>query len=290
MKKFLFSLPLAVPLAWCLVGCASNVNGTDTSANSTTNATTSATNTATSNVATNSATSNDATSNAATNTSSNATDTTSNTAASTSDSSTKKTYQVVDEAQASYPAAIAAAIHKMALPPPPASMKVPDTARVLFSTSKGDITVELNGKAAPLHVKSFLYLAQKNFYNGTTFHRFADLGAGSGQPARIIQGGDPLSKTATFRAMAGSGGPGYTIPREYNALKHNAMVLAMARTQDPDSAGSQFYFTLDATPFLDKENAQDGVGYTVFGKVLKGQNVVLQLRQDDVLKRVAVLK
>lgn len=278
MKKILSSLILTMPLAWCLVGCASNTNGADPTANVTSNDASSSTNTVTSNIVTNTVTS-DAATNTAT---SNATDTSSNTAASPVAASPKKTYHVVDEAQAGYPAAIASAIHKLTVPPPPASMKVPDKARLLFSTSKGDITVELNGKAAPLHVKSFIYLTQKGFYNGTTFHRYV--------PGFVIQGGDPFSKTPTLRAMAGAGGPGYTVPREYNSLKHDAMVIAMARTQDPDSAGSQFYFTLAPQTSLDQENSQDGVGYTVFGKVLKGQNVVLQLRQDDVLKRVTVLK
>ena len=194
----------------------------------------------------------------------------------------QKTYKIADEAQPGYPEELARALRKLTVAPPPASMKAPDKARVQITTSKGVITVELNGKAAPLHVKSFLYLSQKGFYNGTTFHRYV--------PGFVIQGGDPLSKTPNLRQMAGAGGPGYRIPREYNSLKHNAMVLAMARTADPDSAGSQFYFTLEPQFSLDKENSQDGFGYTVFGKVLKGQDVVLKLRQDDVLKRVIVLK
>ena len=282
MKRFFLSLPLAVPLAWSLVGCASTISGTAETSN-------------TANASSTSNTSNDANSgHVDNNVANNATDNSTSTANATSASnpasaskstsasdaasgtaSAKKTYRVVDEAQPSFPAPLVQALHKLAVPPPPASMKVPDKARVLFSTSKGDITVELNGKAAPLHVKSFLYLAQKGYFNGTTFHRFADLSGGVGQPARIIQGGDPLTKSTEYRALAGSGGPGYAIPREYNSLKHSAMVLAMARTGDPDSAGSQFYFTLDATPFLDKENSADGFGYTVFGKVIQGQSVVL---------------
>jgi cyclophilin family peptidyl-prolyl cis-trans isomerase len=115
------------------------------------------------------------------------------------------------------------------------------------------------------------------FYNSTRFHRY--------EPGFVIQGGDPLTKDAAARAGAGSGGPGYQVPREYNSLKHDAMVLAAARTNDPDSAGSQFYFTLQPAPFLD-----EGEGYTVYGKVTKGQDVVLKLRADDVLKKVTVAK
>jgi peptidyl-prolyl cis-trans isomerase B (cyclophilin B) len=171
------------------------------------------------------------------------------------------------------------------VPPPPKDMKVPDKARVRLLTSKGPITVELNGKEAPLHVKSFLYLAKRGFFDGTRFHRFADLMQGSGTPGRIIQGGDPLSKKEETRAQAGTGGPGYQIPRERNALKHDRLVIAAARSDDPDSAGSQFYITQDPVYFLDTT----GDGYTVFGKVVEGQANALKLRQDDELKSATVL-
>ncbi len=295
MKKLLFSLPYAVPLALCLAGCPSS-NGL---ANVPSNAVSSG---SSSNNVANVATSNEAVTSAPSPKTATSKVTPKATPKSVVQTATKttaktapakapdKTYRVVDEAQPGFPPVIVKELHKLAVAPPPASMKVPEKARLLFSTSKGDITVQLNGKAAPLHVKSFVYLAQKGYFNGTTFHRFADLTGGQGDPARIIQGGDPLSKNLKFRALAGAGGPGYTIPREYNSLRHDAMVLAMARTANPDSAGSQFYFTLDATPFLDKDQAQDGFGYTVFGKVVKGQNVVLKLQQNDVLKRVSVVK
>jgi cyclophilin family peptidyl-prolyl cis-trans isomerase len=159
-------------------------------------------------------------------------------------------------------------------------------------TSKGNIEVQLNGKAAPLHVKNFLYLSGRKFYDGTRFHRY--------EPGFVIQGGDPISKFPEYGApyasvtnspsgFHGTGGPGYEVPREYNSLKHDEMALAAARSSDPDSAGSQFYFTLKDVPFLDKEQSQDGVGYTVFGKVLKGKDVVMKLRAGDVLKQVIVL-
>ena len=164
---------------------------------------------------------------------------------------------------------------------PPLSMKVPDTARVVMTTNRGPITLELDGKAAPLHVKSFLYLASKGFYNGITFHRHADLTEdGKGF---IIQGGDPLTKYPDAAIMFGRGGPGYEIPREKNQLTHQKMVIAAARSQDIDSAGSQFYITQDAVPFLDQ-----GDGYTVFGKVVGGKDVAQKLTQGDKILSVKV--
>lgn len=193
-------------------------------------------------------------------------------------------YRVASEADPRMPAGLIAALEKVQVPPPPAKMTVPKRARVTLSTSKGEIGVELNGEAAPLQVKSFLYLAKRGFYNGTTFHRFADLLEGSGQgTGRIIQGGDPLSKNAATKEYSGMGGPGYQVPREHNSLKHDKFIIAAARSQDPDSAGSQFYFTLDPVSFLD-----EGEGYTVFGKVVSGQDVVLKLRANDKLNKIQV--
>ncbi len=179
--------------------------------------------------------------------------------------------------------ALFAAMDHVKVPPPAKDMKVPDKAKVIFETSKGKITVELNGKEAPLHTKSFLHLTKLGFFDKTTIHRFADL-LGGGQ-GRIAQGGDPFTKVESTRKFAGQGGPGYEIPREHNALKHTAMVLAAARSQNPDSAGSQFYFTLDAVSFLD-----DGDGYTVFGKVTEGKDVVLKLKQGDLVKKVTAIQ
>ena len=176
-----------------------------------------------------------------------------------------------------YKAAMAKA-HQMR---PPFAMKVPDKVKVVLKTNRGPITLELNGKAAPLHVKSFVYLAKKGFYNGTIFHRHADLlGGGKGY---IIQGGDPLTKYASTVNMAGMGGPGYEIPREHNKLTHQKLVIAAARTDDPNSAGSQFYLTQDAVPFLDQ-----GDGYTVFGKVVGGAAAAMKLTQGDTLQLVKV--
>ena len=167
-------------------------------------------------------------------------------------------------------------------PRPPLDMKVPDKVRVKLDTNRGPITLELDAKAAPLQVKSFVYLAQKGFYDGTIFHRHqALLGGNKGY---IIQGGDPLTKDANAIGMAGMGGPGYQVPREQNKLTHQKLVIAAARSQDIDSAGSQFYITQDAVPFLDTEFG----GYTVFGKVVDGEDAALKLTKGDTLKSVKV--
>lgn len=164
--------------------------------------------------------------------------------------------------------------------------------RVRLVTSKGPIVLALNGKAAPHHVRSFVYLSRRGFYNGTTFHRYADLLEGSGQKGPIIQGGDPLTRNPrTLKALIdagagpGIGGPGYQVPRERNNLKHDKLVIAAARSQDPNSAGSQFYITQAPVYFLD-----EGDGYTVFGKVVEGAANALKLAQGDKITRVEVLK
>ena len=176
-----------------------------------------------------------------------------------------------------------AAMKKVAVPMPPQDFKVAEMPRLKVTTNKGSFTLQLNAKEAPLHTKSFVYLAKRGFYDGTVFHRHADL---TGQGGFIIQGGDPLSKTAGTREYAGRGGPGYEVPREHNKLTHEKLVIAMARSNDPDSAGSQFYITQAAVPFLDTM----GDGYTVFGKVVQGGDVALKLSQDDTIKKIEVLK
>lgn len=194
-----------------------------------------------------------------------------------------KTYVVkgVDKLGPGIPPEIQEALKKAAVPPPPLNTKLADKVKVVLETSRGPITLELDAKAAPLHVRSFVYLAGKGFFDGTSFHRYADL-SGDGK-GFIIQGGDPLSKKPATRNFAGVGGPGYEIPREYNDLKHEKLVIAAARSQDPDSAGSQFYITQGAVPFLDE-------GYTVFGKVVDGKDAAMKLRQDDSIKSVKLEK
>lgn len=122
---------------------------------------------------------------------------------------------------------------------------------------KGGVMVaDLFAADAPETVNSFVFLAQEGFYDGLTFHRVI--------PGFVAQGGDP--------AGTGTGGPGYTVPAEFNANKHLEGTLAMARSQDPDSAGSQFYLCLDAVPHLDGQ-------YTVFGQVREGLEVMHTIRE-----------
>lgn len=153
-------------------------------------------------------------------------------------------------------------------------------------TSKGIIRVQLAGNDAPIHVGNFVELAQKGFYNDLKFHRYV--------PNFVIQGGDPNTRELdTDQVIAaadnpfgglGTGGPGYTIKQEYTTNPHNSHedgALAMARSQAPDSAGSQFYLCLGAQHFLDPN-------YTVFGQTIEGKEVIEQLRVGDVIESVTI--
>jgi cyclophilin family peptidyl-prolyl cis-trans isomerase len=128
----------------------------------------------------------------------------------------------------------------------------------VIETTLGDIELELQNDIAPGHVKNFKDLAEKGFYDGTTFHRVI--------PGFMIQGGDPNTKSDD-RSTHGMGGPGYTIKAEFSSTPHIRGVLSMARSQDPDSAGSQFFVVVKDSSFLDNQ-------YTVFGRVTKGMDVV----------------
>jgi peptidyl-prolyl cis-trans isomerase B (cyclophilin B) len=146
---------------------------------------------------------------------------------------------------------------------------------VLTLEKGGEIAIEFFPADAPKTVENFLKLAGEGFYDGTTFHRV--------EPGFVIQGGDPLSKTlpAGDRRL-GTGGPGYKVKAEFNKQKHDRGVVAMARAQDPDSAGSQFYITLGPAHFLDGK-------YTVFGRVTSGMNVVDAVRVGDRIKSIKVV-
>ena len=144
--------------------------------------------------------------------------------------------------------------------------------KAVIHTSKGDITVELYPKEAPLSVTNFVQLAKGGFYNNLTFHRVV--------PNFVVQGGDPQG--------TGNGGPGYDIPAEIkgNPHKHVEGALAWARTGDevnPErrSSGSQFYITLAPTPFLDG-------AYTVFGKTTAGMDVVKKIAQGDKILKIEI--
>ena len=156
----------------------------------------------------------------------------------------------------------------------------------VIKTSKGTIRVQLAGKDAPIHVGNFIELARKGFYDNLKFHRYV--------PGFVIQGGCPNTRDLDSDQVAagagnpmmglGTGGPGYTIQAEYKTNPNNVHsdgALAMARSQDPNSAGSQFYFCLGAQNNLD-------TGYTVFGQTLEGKDVINELRAGDVIEGIEI--
>lgn len=135
-------------------------------------------------------------------------------------------------------------------------------------TNHGTITFRLLPELAPETVRNFESLAGSGFYDGTLFHRVI--------PGFMIQGGDPNTKTGN-RANWGTGGPGYTIKAEFNSRSHQRGIVSMARAQDPDSAGSQFFIVTTDSPFLDRN-------YTVFGEVTEGMDVadkIVNLPRDE---------
>ena len=127
----------------------------------------------------------------------------------------------------------------------------------VIETTHGNIEIKLFDDKAPGHVKNFKDLAEKGFYDGTTFHRVI--------PGFMVQGGDPNTKEED-KSKHGFGGPGYTIKAEFNDTKHTRGMISMARAQDPDSAGSQFFIVVKDSFFLDGQ-------YTVFGEVVNGMDV-----------------
>jgi len=131
--------------------------------------------------------------------------------------------------------------------------------RAVVETRFGEMEIELLPDKAPGHVKNFVDLAGKGFYDGTTFHRVI--------PGFMIQGGDPNTKDRNAsRDRHGTGGPGYTIKAEFNDVAHKRGVVSMARSNEPDSAGSQFFICVKDSPFLDRQ-------YTAFGRVVRGMEV-----------------
>jgi peptidyl-prolyl cis-trans isomerase B (cyclophilin B) len=127
----------------------------------------------------------------------------------------------------------------------------------VISTTEGDIVIKLWPDVAPKTVENFKKLASEGFYDGTAFHRIVK--------GFMIQGGDPLSKSDN--EMVGTGGPGYKIKAEFNEKPHVRGVISMARSQHPDSAGSQFFICLADARFLDRQ-------YTAFGQLVKGDDVL----------------
>jgi peptidyl-prolyl cis-trans isomerase B (cyclophilin B) len=130
--------------------------------------------------------------------------------------------------------------------------------KAVIETKFGKIELKFFDDVAPNHVNNFIELAKKGFYDGTTFHRII--------PGFMIQGGDPNSKDPD-KSRHGTGGPGYTVKAEFNSKPHKKGTLSMARSANPDSAGSQFFICVADSPFLDRQ-------YTVFGEVVSGIDIV----------------
>ena len=149
----------------------------------------------------------------------------------------------------------------------PKGGKTVKQSAVITMEKGGEIAIEFFPDDAPKTVENFVTLAKKGFYNGVTFHRV--------EPGFVVQGGDPKGN--------GTGGPGYTIPAEFNKQKHVRGAVAMARTSDPNSAGSQFYICLAPANFLDGQ-------YTVFGIVTKGMDVVDKVKVGDKMKTVKIVE
>lgn len=138
------------------------------------------------------------------------------------------------------------------------------SVRAVVKTKFGDMEIKFLPDVAPRHVDNFIKLAKSGFYNGTIFHRVI--------PGFMIQGGDPNTKDSLKKETYGQGGPkdekGNPIPlkAEFSELPHKRGVVSMARAQDPDSAGSQFFIVVEDSRFLDRK-------YTIFGEVVKGIGV-----------------
>lgn len=140
-------------------------------------------------------------------------------------------------------------------------------AKTTIETNFGKIVFELLPNIAPETVRNFTKLAKSNFYDGALFHRVI--------PGFMIQGGDPNTKKPD-KSKWGMGGPGYTIKAEFNSRSHLRGIVSMARSTDPNSAGSQFFIVTTDSTFLDKQ-------YTAFGQVLEGIDVadkIVKLQRD----------
>jgi peptidyl-prolyl cis-trans isomerase B (cyclophilin B) len=151
-----------------------------------------------------------------------------------------------------------AAAPKKETAPPAAAKEV-----AVVKTSEGEMVLEFYPEVAPKHVENFKKLAKQGFYDGQCFHRVIR--------GFMIQGGDPNTKDDSKKGSWGMGGPGHTVNAEFNNKPHVRGTLSMARTSDPNSAGSQFFICHGSPRQLDNQ-------YTVFGKLIKG---------DDVLEKIA---
>ena len=137
----------------------------------------------------------------------------------------------------------------------------------VFKTSEGEMVAEFWPDVAPNTVENFKKLAKQGFYDGTAFHRIIK--------GFMAQGGDPLTKDPSKESRWGTGDPGYKIKAEFNKRPHERGVLSMARSADPDSAGSQFFHCFGKVSQLDGQ-------YTTFGKIIKGDDVLTKLANVEV--------
>lgn len=139
----------------------------------------------------------------------------------------------------------------------------------VIKTSEGEMVAEFWPDVAPNTVENFKKLARSGFYDGTAFHRIVK--------GFMIQGGDPNTKDPTKESSYGTGGPGYKVKAEFNDKPHEKGVLSMARSADPDSAGSQFFIMLGRSTHLDHQ-------YTAFGKLIKGEDVLTKIGDTPVTR------
>jgi peptidyl-prolyl cis-trans isomerase B (cyclophilin B) len=156
----------------------------------------------------------------------------------------------------------------------PQEIKRMAATRAVIETKFGNMILRFFPDVAPRHVKNFIDLAKKGFYDGTIFHRVI--------PGFMIQGGDPITKDPARRSEYGMGGPGYTINAEFNSRPHKRGALSMARMSDPNSAGSQFFICFQMDP---RQQAVLDGHYTVFGEVVSGMEVadkIASLPRDPV--------
>ncbi len=128
----------------------------------------------------------------------------------------------------------------------------------IIKTKFGEMEIKFFPELAPKHVENFITLAKSGFYDKTLFHRVI--------PGFMIQGGDPNTKDPNKKSEYGMGGPPHKLKAEFNATSHKRGIVSMARSNHPDSAGSQFFIVVKDSPFLDKQ-------YTAFGEVVKGMDV-----------------
>src|SRR5947199_1346902 len=140
----------------------------------------------------------------------------------------------------------------------------------IIKTKFGEMEIKFFQDVAPKHVENFIKLAKSGFYNGTIFHRVI--------PGFMIQGGDPNTKDLAKKEAYGQGGPGHNVTAEFNETPHKPGIVSMARAQDPDSAGSQFFIVVEDSRFLDRK-------YTAFGEVVKEMAVADKIASEPRDKR-----